>query len=299
MILHYWWAYWMKRRYFDGVFGKKTKSMETIRRVKMTCELAVEILGQEFDLDKASHEDVAYLLEEVGKRRKTPGSFNTTIKTMRLMFRDAAKFGREEWKLHPESPLCALETVREPRTLPQFMGLDTTESVMRFLGTFVHGTGPLLALLCGLRLKEARGLTWDDIVAVKGEATPAQIRITGDLGKGGNERVIPMPAKLFAKAKAIRAGAGELVSPEDPDDGWRMAKQAIRFSEPKLWPDCDVTFHGLRHSCARWYYYRAGMQIAALRDFLGHTDIKTTMRYLEGGNENTDKQVAQVDGVLG
>ncbi|MCZ6778837.1 MAG: site-specific integrase, partial [Acidobacteria bacterium] len=40
----------------------------------------------------------------------------------------------------------------------------------------------------------------------------------------------------------------------------------------------DVTFHTLRHTFASWYVM-AGGDIYRLKDYLGHSEIKMTMRY--------------------
>jgi integrase len=283
----------------DGVFGKRSKSPETVRRVLKTCRLVVEILGDHHVLDELTQEDVSYLLTKMHERRKTPKSYNVTLRTIRLMFKDAERYGKDGWRLRHDSPLLLMQTVAEPRKLPAFMKLDTTEAVMAFLMDFPLGVGPLLGLLCGLRKSEADGVMWKNLREVPFAPTPAEVAIEGNLGKGNHERVVPMPAKLFEKLGPRPDDQRTALSPNVPEYAWRAAKTAMRFRHPEVYEEVkDMGFHALRHSCARWYYYRANMEMAGLRDFLGHSSVETTMRYLEGGNERAPEQVAKVDEVF-
>jgi integrase/recombinase XerD len=115
---------------------------------------------------------------------------------------------------------------------------------------------------------------------------PRQVRL---LGKGRKERVCPLwPETAAALRRIIRAGSGD-----DPlfknaagqplsRDGvaYLIRKHARNASErcPAL-RKRRITPHVLRHSCA-CALLQAGVDITVIRDYLGHSSVATTSRYV-------------------
>jgi site-specific recombinase XerD len=200
------------------------------------------------------------------------------------------------------------------RNVPQLMHLNATVQAIREKETdqepppsltvaevnailAVPDTGRLLgardkALLqllynSGARVQEVADLSLAD---VRSDAC-ATVRLTG---KGGKTRVLPIwpqtleairhyltlrqragvkSDRLFVNVKAqplTRFGIGRRVR--------KLAREAARAC-PSL---CDrtVTPHVFRHTTAL-HLIEAGNDIAVVRDWLGHADIKTTSAYLE------------------
>jgi integrase/recombinase XerD len=115
---------------------------------------------------------------------------------------------------------------------------------------------------------------------------PRQVRL---LGKGSKERICPLwPETATALRRIIRADSGD-----DPlfknatrgplsRDGvaYLIRKHATTAAErcPAL-RKRRITPHVLRHSCA-CALLQAGVDITVIRDYLGHSSVATTSRYV-------------------
>ncbi len=121
-----------------------------------------------------------------------------------------------------------------------------------------------LALESGLRKAELLGMTWDRVDLSRG-----MIRL--ELTKSGKRREVPMRQAVYD----ILAGLPE------PREGrvWRSGNIRTAFEnaveEAKL---DDFHFHDCRHHFASWFVMRGG-SLQALKEILGHADLKMTLRY--------------------
>lgn len=128
----------------------------------------------------------------------------------------------------------------------------------------------LLAAQCGLRRGEIAQLHTRDLVT---DLVGWSLRVTG---KGGHERMVPLPSELVRVLRELPPGwvfpssarksghltpahAGKLVSRALPD-GW--------------------TCHTLRHRCAT-VAYAARRDLRAVQELLGHAKPETTARYTQ------------------
>jgi site-specific recombinase XerD len=114
---------------------------------------------------------------------------------------------------------------------------------------------------------------------------PRQVRL---LGKGSKERICPLwPETATALRRIIRAGGddplfknatGGLLSRDGV--AYLIRKHARTAAErcPAL-RKRRITPHVLRHSCA-CALLQAGVDITVIRDYLGHSSVATTSRYV-------------------
>lgn len=137
---------------------------------------------------------------------------------------------------------------------------------------------------CGARVSEAAGLRWDDLRWV----APRQVRLRG---KGKKERLLPLwpeTANALHRLRGMSRGAdGRCVfvnRHEQPltRDGiaYILTKYvtAAAHDNPALLRK-HITPHVLRHSCAV-ALLQSGTDVTVIRDYLGHTSVATTGRYI-------------------
>ncbi len=138
---------------------------------------------------------------------------------------------------------------------------------------------------CGARVGEAAGLRWDDLQL----AAPRQVRLRG---KGKKERLLPLwpeTANALHRLRGMsRGGAGGqcvFVNRHDQPltrDGiaYILTKHATAAARrnPALMRK-HITPHVLRHSCAV-ALLQSGTDVTVIRDYLGHTSVATTGRYI-------------------
>jgi integrase len=145
------------------------------------------------------------------------------------------------------------------------------------LGAFTDHLKPmvLIALNTGCRRGELFNLKWTDINFVGRILT-----VAGATAKSGKTRHIPLNDEAFTVLQAWHGqckGKSELVFPSY--DGERMDN--ISTSWERLIGDAKIEnfrFHDCRHDFAS-KLVMAGVDLNTVRELLGHSDIKMTLRY--------------------
>ena len=136
----------------------------------------------------------------------------------------------------------------------------------------------------GARVSEALQLRWSDLVT----EGPRQVRLHG---KGGRDRLCPLwkqTTRLLRQLRQQTAPAPEgsvfLSARGQPltRDGvayvLRRCYHRAQQRHPSL-PKFPIHPHTLRHSCAV-ALLQAGIELTAIRDYLGHATVASTSRYL-------------------
>jgi site-specific recombinase XerD len=133
----------------------------------------------------------------------------------------------------------------------------------------------MLGLYGGFRIAEIAELKWGDVDLARGEII---IRKKG--GKGGKSRVVPVCDELETELRlATRRRTTDAVV--DQGDGRPLTiKSCSHIYERWLKSrGLDIHSHQLRKTFATELYV-AGEDLATIQRLLGHSDPKTTLRYL-------------------
>jgi integrase len=162
------------------------------------------------------------------------------------------------------------------------------------LGTYTDHLTPIvtLALHTGLRRGELFGLQWRDV-----DLAVTRLTVRGDESKSGQTRHVPLNTiasatlatwreitKPKTSAAVVFAGAdGEPLA--DIKKAWAalLTKAAIR----------DFRFHDCRHHFAS-KLVMAGVDLNTVRELLGHSDFKMTLRYAHLAPEHKAAAVARL-----
>lgn len=161
-------------------------------------------------------------------------------------------------------------------------------------GTYTDTLTPivLLALNTGLRFGELTGLEWRDIDVARALLTVRTIE-----GKSGRTRHVPLNVQAVRVLKAWRPrenAPSDYVFPGR--DGARL--QDIKTAwmpllKPKAANIIGFRFHDLRHTFAS-RLVMAGVDLNTVRELLGHSDIKMTLRYAHLAPEHKAAAVAKL-----
>lgn len=160
----------------------------------------------------------------------------------------------------------------------------TTEQVARFWGSF-HTCRDMalvaLMLLNGLRSRETLALRLDDVAF-----SEAQLRVSG---KGRRQRLMPLPPEtirlldLYLRTERPPTASPFLfVSWKGPARGQAMTPAGVRSLFRYHRGATGVTAanpHRFRHTFGA-DSIRAGVSLPALQQLMGHSDIQTTMVYV-------------------
>jgi integrase len=218
------------------------------------------------------------------KRPRTIASVNRELMVIRAMLRKAQKEG---WLLRtPFEEHDPLIRMADERRREQTLSYDEETRLLTACEGPRHHLKPILicALSTGMRLGEILKLEWPGVNFVARE-----IKIISTNTKSLAERSVPITPPLMEELLRLHALR--------PDDGSvfgtsnnvrRSFKTACNMAGIKHGGIDGLTFHCLRHT-AGTRMVKQGMELAEVARILGHSDIKTTYRYISADSDVMNK----------
>jgi integrase len=195
------------------------------------------------------------------KRPISAATLNRELAVLRHLFTLAV----EEWEVLDKAPHIRLEKEPEGR----IAWLEAKEEAALLAACRGSQNKQLasvvtIALESGLRQGELLQLTWDRVDLSRG--------VMGlERTKSGKRREVPMRQVVYAIFAAMPEPRAGRVWPD------RSIRRAVENAVETA-ALTDFTFHDCRHHFASWFMMRGG-QLEALREILGHKDVKMTLRY--------------------
>jgi integrase/recombinase XerD len=139
-------------------------------------------------------------------------------------------------------------------------------------------------LMTGMREQEVMYTYWSDVNLAASTVRVSHKPDRGWTPKAYKEREIPVPTKLVKSLKAWKsksAKACALVFPTagcnpklDFLDGLKAAAERAKLDKDNFW------LHKFRATFATWSLW-AGVDLRTVQQWLGHSDMESTMRYLK------------------
>jgi site-specific recombinase XerD len=181
-------------------------------------------------------------------------------------------------------PLADAPRVRVPRSVPRALPADQVAAILAACPDARARLIVDLMLWCGLRRGEVPALRVDDV-----SFSAATLRVRG---KGGHERLLPLPGPVAASVEAYLAErpapdprAPLIRSYQHPASGisavrvWMIVSDVMTAAGVHLTAGDGRSPHALRHTAAT-DTLRAGATLADVQALLGHSSIATTAIYL-------------------
>lgn len=207
-------------------------------------------------------------------KQSSPTTTNIDLRTLKAAFNTAIR-----WEYMDRNPFKGIKFVPIPERAPSFF---TKEHFVAFAATITEDWFRNIvefAVLTGLRRGELVNLRWENVDMQRGVI---QIESTATFKtKSGKRRLVP----LNDSAKKVL----ERVSHHNKEP-WVFTFQerqiSARLVTHKL-KDClrrakldkpGLHFHSLRHTFASWLV-QDGISIYAVKELLGHSDVKITQIY--------------------
>jgi len=173
-------------------------------------------------------------------------------------------------------PLPKLEWRDEDEGRIRWLSYDEEAQLMELLPK-PYSTMVYIALRTGLRVSELIGLEVDQL-------SPEWVHLWGTDTKSGKNRSVPISPGVYA---ALRP----LVSEGTMPDYWQLRNEWDKArAKMGLTSDPTFVFHACRHSYAT-RAIQAGVNVRVLQELMGHSTIKTTLRYAHV-DDQTKKQAA-------
>lgn len=139
-------------------------------------------------------------------------------------------------------------------------------------------------LMTGLREQEVMYATWDDVNLSRGAVVVRYKPEYGFSPKNYKGREIPIPKKLVESLKQAKAKAKDGCPLLFPTSGCKPQSHFLAFckaitTRAGLNPN-DFWLHKFRATFATWALW-AGVDLRTVQQWLGHSDMESTMRYLK------------------
>lgn len=245
------------------------------------------------------HEARAYLLYLKEQKRYAPGSMRIAAAALRMFYNAmlARQWGVFNLVRSPDRQRLPLVLTREQ--VAKFLG-QLTEARFRVLLTLIYG--------CGLRIGEAVRLEVRDIQA-------AQRRIHIREGKGGKDRLVPLPEPLLKMLRTFWATHrhGWLIFP-GVSNAWRergtqgprrtdapmsesSVQHTMRLAVAQAGLPKGVTPHTLRHSYAT-HLLEEGVSLRQIASYLGHSSLDTTVIYTHLTAVSEGRALQAIEGLV-
>lgn len=230
-------------------------------------------------LTKKLSEINAWIVEKWRSKRLKdgikPATINRDITTLKAALSKAV-----EWGTLPVHPLSSIKPIKtDSRGKVRFLSKDEEKRLRKVLES-KGGRRPklmkplvLLALNTGMRRGELFHLAWKDI-----NFSTKTVTVVGEKAKSGSTRHIPMNAEAVQVLEDWqKISEGDLVFPgkggvplNNTKNSWSTTLDDAKIK--------GFRFHDLRHTFAS-NLVMAGVDLNTVRDLLGHSDLKMTLRY--------------------
>jgi integrase len=161
------------------------------------------------------------------------------------------------------------------------------------LGTYTDVLTPLVfvALETGLRFGELAGLRWSDV-----DVDRAMLTVQAAGTKTGTTRYVPLNSEAVKVLKAWKPKNTEPDAFVFPGRKAGTRLTDVKTAWAEVLPPAKIRhfrFHDLRHTFAS-KLVQAGVDLNAVRELLGHADIKMTLRYAHLAPEHRAAAVAKL-----
>lgn len=248
-------------------------------------------------------------------------------RTIRLLYQclSATLDQAVRWQLIATNPARAVDPPKIGKVQHRWWTPEQGKRFLAHAASHPYGIVFALALATGLRKGEILGLRWQDVDLDRGLLTVAQILLVqrpqgalpGQLVFGApktpeSQRTIPIDAGMVRHLRAHFASQQRerrLVGSDYHDHGLVVQtgtgtplspRNCSRLFE-RLQAECPdlprIRFHDLRHSHASWLQ-EMGLDIRALADRLGHTQISFTLQVYTHAEVERQRTMADQLGTL-
>ncbi|MEW5250765.1 phage integrase [Microbulbifer sp. 2201CG32-9] len=213
---------------------------------------------------------------KANKRHRGPISANTCnhdLTYLRAVFNELIRLGK--WK--GENPLASIRRLKFDDQELSFLDIEQIKRLLSALKESGSRHALLVATIC-----LATGARWSEAQNLRGEQI-RNGRITFSRTKNGKVRSVPISNTLEREIFAERPRSGPLFL--YCYKAFTRVLDTCRIHLPK-----GQASHVLRHTFASHFMMRGG-NLLALKEILGHADIKMTMRYAHLAPEHLEDAV--------
>jgi integrase len=221
----------------------------------------------------------SYTRPDWKKPKKTsPAIINRRLATFQGMHGDA----RLKWEIQVKNIDFSELKLKEPPPINNIMPDDKLEKWLKLAPEHVrHFT--MFAVFSSLRS--------NNIITLEGSQIDAERQTIATVGKGGKKLVTPIvdPLMRYIRAYGLHKFRGRVITYQGKPI--KSVKTACNTLARKLKMK-GFRRHDMRHTCLTWIYEHTG-DLLLTKEIAGHSDIRTTMRYVHTKKDAQQKKASK------
>ncbi len=304
-------------RYKLVIQGRSKKTVDeyaldlrTFFRYMIAVRNGISIEGEEFDKISIACVDEEFvksiktidILEFMAFTANTRGNSaaarSRKLSSLRMFF----KYLTVSEKIIEINPAADIESPKQKKSLPKYLSVEESKNLLHSVVTDEESKNRdrdyciiTLFLNCGMRLSELVGISLSDI--------DRDLRSLRVLGKGNKERIVYLnDACKNAISAYLLTRAQNADNIKDKNAlfisrlGKRMSGKTVQWVVYKYLEEAGLSYkhfstHKLRHTAATLMYQEGGVDVLALKEILGHSELNTTQIYTHISDRKLEEAV--------
>lgn len=263
----------------------KAYSASTLRTYQNEFAQLLQVLGERPVQDLTPDQVKNYMVWAMEKGGISEHTAHSRINALKFYFEQV--LGRERFFWEVPRP-------KKPIQLPRIFSKEEVAAIINSLTNVKHKTMLMLCYSAGLRVSEVVSLQTSNI-------DPKRMTILIESAKGKKDRMaILSPVLLVMLREYIK-----LYKPDSQGflfEGYekgmpysaRSLQEVLQAAKLKAGVIRRGSIHSLRHSFAT-HLIEKGTDVTMIQKLLGHSDIKTTLRYLHTSNRDLLRIISPLD----
>ena len=260
--------------------------------------VSIECVDDEFVKKVTTLEILEFLMYMANVRGNTAASRARKLSAIKTFF----KYLVATERIMDKNPAADIETPKQKSTLPKYLSQEESISLLTSVASDSDSKYRdrnfciiTLFLNCGMRLAELCSINLSDI--------DRELRSLRVLGKGGKERIVYLnDACREAISAYLVARARDIEDIKDKDAlflsrlGKRISHKTVQWVVYKYLDAAGLEYkhfstHKLRHTAATLMYQEGGVDVLALKEILGHSELNTTQIYTHISDRKLEEAV--------
>jgi len=212
-------------------------------------------------------------------RPPAKATINRELACLKNMFTKAI-----EWDMASSNPVKKVKLFPEP---PKKFRVVSDDEFLKLYNASSETlkTVLLIARSCGLRRNEILNLKWEDINLTEGFLTVRD-------SKNNELRNVPINRLLKQRLKSVKNNDSEFLFSHDNGEPYKSVKKALYGAFNRSGVQ-KFTLHDLRHTFGTMLGM-TGVDIATIKELMGHKDVSMTMRYSHPTPEHKKQAVERI-----
>jgi integrase/recombinase XerD len=262
----------------------KAYSTNTIKTYQNEFAQLLYILKEKPVANLSANQLRAYFLYCIKTLKLSENSLHSRINAIKFYF---------EKVLKQEKIFFDIPRPKKPSILPKVLNAQDVKMLFEVTANLKHNTMLKLCYGMGLRVSEIVALKITDI-----DSKNMQVFI--ERSKGKKDRYVNLPESILTQLRTyfIESKPKKYLFEGQYGDQYstRSAQKVFKDALKKANINKEVGIHGLRHSFAT-QLVENGTDIIFIQQLLGHSDIKTTLRYTHVSKKSIKNIKSPLDGI--